>query len=512
MDDRLLAWLGFLAVLALIAKPVWDGRHQWQFGQGHDDGIYMVNAKALADGEGYRHANIPGRPYATKYPPLYPLFLSLAWRITPDFPRTLETASGLQASLLPIYLAVLVPVLRQIGLSWRRIFLVAALSFVSFSFVFLTINLFSELLFGCFLLSAIWTVEHAAALDDGRWALLGGGLAGAAYMTRNAALPLLVAVPVFLFLRKRQRLGFHFFAGAAPMAVGWHIWGVLHATSGVKTPYLDEYMRAVRMGGFGPHLVSQLATLSASVAEEFFPGIMRYLHGIPLHHMVLIAAIAGCVRAGRRRGWPLALIFTGLYLIMILCWWFPGLGRMMEPVWPILLMGIAEEATFFATLWAQSIRAAKWKAAPRWALIALATCLVIRNDSVTWKRTASIYATVREERAEDLQAYRWVSEHVRPGSVLLAWKDTVCYLYTGIPSSHDLFVAAIPQAEAVTLRPSLDMPRDRFHDAVVLLLASDLGAESSSRMDLFRAKVQSVPGSTLEFAAPGAFIYRFPLR
>ncbi|MGA3203317.1 MAG: hypothetical protein ABSF12_12590, partial [Bryobacteraceae bacterium] len=89
--------LGFVLFLGImIAKPVWDGREQWQFGQGQDDGIYMTTAKALAAGEGYRHPNLPGHPFATKYPPLFPLFLSMAWRITPDFPRTLETASMLQ--------------------------------------------------------------------------------------------------------------------------------------------------------------------------------------------------------------------------------------------------------------------------------------------------------------------------------------------------------------------------------------------------------------------------------
>ena len=58
-------------VLAMIAKPVWDGREQWQFGQGQDDGMYMVAAKALASGEGYRQVNLPGHPYATKYPPMF---------------------------------------------------------------------------------------------------------------------------------------------------------------------------------------------------------------------------------------------------------------------------------------------------------------------------------------------------------------------------------------------------------------------------------------------------------
>lgn len=512
IDNRMITVVAFLAVLALIAKPVWDGRHQWQFGQGYDDGIYMVSAKSLAMGEGYRHANIPGHPYATKYPPLYPLFLAAAWKMTPDFPRTLETASILQACLLPIYLALLFLVLRQVGLSWRRTFLVAALTFVSFSFVFLTVNLFSELLFGCFLLGSIWSVERAVDSDGAWWALAGGFLASAAYLTRNAALPLFLAVPIFLFLRKKPRLSVFFFGCVVPVVIGWHSWGVAHATAGVKTPYLDEYLRAVRMGGFGPHLMTQMANLSAAVAEEVFPGIIRYLFGIPLHHLALAAALVGGVRIGRRREWPLALIFTGLYLIMIVCWWFPGIGRLMDPVWPVLLVGIAEEVSHFATLLAQSIKNQKWQAAPRWALIGLGFCFLIRNDAVTWERMASIYSTEQKDRVTDLKAYRWITEHAPPDSVLLAWKDTVSYLYTGIPSSHDLFVATIPRAEEVTLRPEFHWPREQFKQAVVLLLASDLGADSSERIESFRATVESVPGATLEYRAPGAYVYRFPLQ
>src|SRR5271154_3329845 len=123
IDNRVIVLLAFLAVLALIAKPVWDARQQWQFGAGRDDAVYMVTAKSIASGGGYRQENLPGRPYLTKYPPLFPLYMSIAWRLAQNFPRTLRTASILQACLLPVYLALLLAVLRQLGFSWRRTFL-----------------------------------------------------------------------------------------------------------------------------------------------------------------------------------------------------------------------------------------------------------------------------------------------------------------------------------------------------------------------------------------------------
>jgi hypothetical protein len=156
--------------------------------------------------------------------------MSIAWRIESHFPSTLETASILQACLLPVYLSFLLLVLRQLGFSWRRTFLVAALTFGSFGFVLLAVSLYSELLFGCFLLASIWATERSTIAGDSsawRWALAGGSLAGLAYLTRNAAVPLLAAAPIFFLLRRRLRLSLFFFAPAVPMIVGWYLWGHL---------------------------------------------------------------------------------------------------------------------------------------------------------------------------------------------------------------------------------------------------------------------------------------------
>jgi hypothetical protein len=502
IDNRVIALFGFVSILALIAKPVWDARDQWQFGDGRDDAVYMVTAKSLASGNGYHQENLPGRPYLTKYPPLFPLFLSVAWRMNPDFPRTLRTASILQACLLPVYLAFLLLVLRQLGLSWRRTWLVGALTFVSFGFVLLAVTLYSELLFGCFLLSAIWAIERSAESNNFRWALLGGLLTGCAYLTRNAALPLFAAALIFFFLRKRMRLSFYFFAPALPMAAAWHLWGYLHPSAqAVRTPYLAEFLTMARGQGIITHLLEQLAALSASAAESFIPGVMEFLHGIPAHHLIVIAAVAGAIRLGRRRHWPLLLIFGALYLMMVTLWTFEGLDRLVVPAWPILLVGIAEEANHFAN----------FKTVPRWALIAVGLFLVFRNDGVTWRRLSSVVADEEAQRQRDFQTYAWVTAHATPDTVALAWKDGLLYLYTGVTSSHDLFVAVIPESEVILARrvPFFNPPSP-FHQAELLLLGSDFGGTGPAP-ESFRKTAQAVPGSTLDYDSPSGLVYRFPL-
>jgi len=54
----------------------------------HDDAVYVLSAKALATGHGYRLTTVPGAPAQTKYPILYPAVLSAAWMLWPRAMRS----------------------------------------------------------------------------------------------------------------------------------------------------------------------------------------------------------------------------------------------------------------------------------------------------------------------------------------------------------------------------------------------------------------------------------------
>ena len=62
------------------------------FGRLHDDALMFVTAQSIAHGQGYRIPSLPENPYQTKYPPLFPAYLSLAWILNPSFPGNLTTA------------------------------------------------------------------------------------------------------------------------------------------------------------------------------------------------------------------------------------------------------------------------------------------------------------------------------------------------------------------------------------------------------------------------------------
>ena len=198
---------------------------------------------------------------------------------------------------------------------------------------------------------------------------------------------------------------------------------------------------------------------------------------------------------------------------MITLWTFEGLDRLAVPAWPILLAGIAEEANHFASLYAHSIKKPSMKPVPRWALIAVGIFLVIRNDGQTWIRLASVVADEKEQRQKDVQTYAWIASHAGPDTVALAWKDCLLYLYAGVPSSHDLFVGAIPQSEAILARRGpFPSPPSEYRRALLVILGSDLGGNvSDGRQGSFRATAESIAGSTLEYSSPSALGYRFPI-
>src|SRR5665213_2971398 len=108
-DTRLtLRRLAPAIVLLALCLPtllfVWHNRDVPHFGVLQDDGMYFIDGKALAQGAGYRILSLPAQPYDTRYPPLYPLYLSLAWRAMPSYPANLAMAVILSWLCLPAVL------------------------------------------------------------------------------------------------------------------------------------------------------------------------------------------------------------------------------------------------------------------------------------------------------------------------------------------------------------------------------------------------------------------------
>src|SRR5260370_993424 len=102
-----------------------------QLGFYHDDGLYFVSARSLAETGEYRIASLPAQPWQTKYPPLFPALLALVWKLNPSFPSNLPLATLFAWLAFPAYLAAVYAFLREYGFSLRErvvLFVVAAIN------------------------------------------------------------------------------------------------------------------------------------------------------------------------------------------------------------------------------------------------------------------------------------------------------------------------------------------------------------------------------------------------
>ncbi len=508
---------GFLLLLALVARPLWEGREQWNFGWFGDDGVYMVTAKAIAQGDGYRVLNLPNRPYAVQYPPLFPLYMSLSWLIQPRFPDTLRLAAILQALLIPIALATMLAMLRQLGLSWVRTFWVAGITLVTPPMVLMEVTLFAEPLFLCFFFAAILLIQRSAASDDSRakWLALSAGLlTGLAYLTRSAALPMLGAAPLFYFLRKKPKLALWFLAVALPLSASWNLWTITHAglvTQGNNATYVSEFVRFLRSADVWQHLWNQAGVISSSVAEILFPGFVGALMGLPLFYVVIAAAISGNIRMIRRSGWSVYVLFAIPYLVILMFWWFEGVARLILPIWPLMAAGIAEEVSHLLKLAGKNMKA-RGRGVLRWATVAVGFLVVVRTQAVAARQVHSLLADDRAQLLESMPAYAWLGQHTPENTVVLTWNDSITYLYSDAASSRSHFVELLPlpaENKAVAL-PLKTLP-EMYEWGLLVLLKSDLAAGMWKDNSPFRAAAEALPESKLVFSTPAASIYNFKI-
>jgi hypothetical protein len=193
-------------------------REMPHFGHLHDDSIYFVAAKSMADGRGYRILSLPGEPFQTKYPPLWPVALAAIWKIDPRFPENLRWAMALAWVMLPAFIVLAWCWFGSVGFEPAMRTTLCAVLVLSPWVVFLSTTLMSELIFSVALMAALLALERAKMSP---WLALAAGILGtAAYLIKTAALPLLVVGPLWLIWRRHYRSAAVFSARCSRLSRG----------------------------------------------------------------------------------------------------------------------------------------------------------------------------------------------------------------------------------------------------------------------------------------------------
>lgn len=503
-----------LLVLALTpsAYMAWHWRSMPQLGFYHDDGIYLVSAKSLADGHGYRIASLPGEPFQTKYPPLFPALLAVVWKLNPTFPANLPLATLCMWLVLPLYLWLVKTTLKQHGFSPTEQSLLYLIAGVNPMCALLSFSLMPELLFTSLLLAALLLAERFPA-----WA---GTAAALAYLTRSAALPLLLTVPLWLCMRKRYKSALAFLAVIFPAVLAWQYWTIRHTSSShdlvtlYYTNYLGFQVYNVGLADLPNVIWHNLDALLMAIGKLllFDVGPFGSKH---LDRIVAIAAIAGVVRLARRTGnmlYPLAALgMTSLLLI----WHYQPDQRFVFPLYPLLLAGLWTELRNLV----DALRGAWNKRGADRAVAAIAIGAVAGLAVLFLFTTAygliRLIPDVLNAYGSDLEhrrsAYQWIASQSPAAATVFAYDDPLLFLYTGrkscnLPIPPKLFYYDDTGSDRL-VRTIPDFARQNRLD-YLLVTTDDFYRDLHQRgVHQLAAAVQTSPALERTFSSPDVSIY-----
>ena len=470
----------FLLILALASAGVaftcrfFQGYAQL-FGAYHDDAIYTICAQALASGHGYRIISLPMEPLQTKYPPLFPLFLSLAFRLNPSFPANIalleliSCLAGLAFLFTGGYLLI----------KTRRATPLMALSVVAATWLNLDFLSFlpvpmADLSFAALSAVCIWLCEKAARekqLPATRTPqpalkryLMVGALLSAAGLTHAMGFSLLAACLIYLLLARRIQ-GFTIVLVVCSLVLGpYWLWANAHAyRSPPVMAYYTNYFLAMsqttsEVGGPFYFVFRNLPSSFTESLDSVFQ-ILKSLNlpGEPpaLPETLLYGSLWGLLLAGvghelarkpERRLlaiWLLALALTHLSM--------PGsVGRrhlltVLPFVYYFFLRGLRGLGWYLKRHFVASKR--RWQMSPRhYSRLSAAAVLItvaalmagnLREDQlwagqyrfpVPRPTNASMNYSESSEFAE---AYDWIRSHTPYDAVLIWNNDPNAYLWTG---------------------------------------------------------------------------------
>lgn len=445
------------AVLYLVARPLAVGAVQ-------DDGIYMVLARALASGEGYRYIHLPGMPHGTHYPPGYPALLAILWRLWPSFPQNVALFQLANVLCAAIAAGALVALAGRAGLSLRASVGAALAGFLMLPALVVVSPLMSEPLWLAITLPLLLAVDRYVTGDTGdvATAALLGAWAAASALVRTQSVVILGVFVLLLVARRRWRPAIAAGAAGTVLLLPWLLW--VRAHRGELPPMLE--------GKYGSYAVWLADGWAAAGPSLFIVSARRNLGeitsllgwvtappGAPgaIIALLALAVIAllvwGSLALARRM--PVLVAFTWLYLGIVVVWPFPP-HRFLWSVWPLLVLLVAAGIRAAATALAPETRRPLRLAATTAALL-VAAGAAAHTAQAYRRRTFETYQATGLYRLQS--AVQWVAGHVPPGAIVASDDETAVFLYTGrraVPT--DAFTAITRMTEGDAGVPSA-LPR-----------------------------------------------------
>ena len=485
-------WPGLLA-LGVFIVALWAQTNAL-VGVFYDDGIYVVLAKALAEGEGYRYIHMPGSPPAVHYPFLYPAVLSLLWRVWPAFPQNVTLFQLFDAGALAVAAWAIAIHARRWGVPGVAQYVALPLGFIAFPLLANVGVRFSEPLFLALLASALLLVDRKNV--SLRAAVMAGVLVGLTALTRSIGIAALVGIPAALWLRGHRRPAVVSAITAFVVLSPWIVWLLTNAGA-VDSRIAANYGTYLEAAG-RPGLLTTLGGLNlgalSPLARLTLPAALP-LVWYPLAALLVAAAVSGAVTVARRV--PALVATLAVYLLVVAFWpWTPDRFLWILVPWLALLATAGAVSAWRYGVWA------------RGAVTVLALALLIGyGRRETMSLAGRRFARTAEGISQPFRALVPAIASELPADAVVASADeALIYLYTGRRSVPSVLFRRENRA-SVPLPP--DTTVGYFCETgVTHLVLSGVGGPAAPLVDQLSAARDS-PITPLFELTNGPALYRF---
>ncbi len=226
-----------LTASVLLACGVYLLRLDWVAGLVVDDAWYVLLARALARGQGYRLVSSATTAIMPVVPPGFPAILSVIFRFGPDYPhnvlllKAVSIAAMMAAGLLTYrYFAVWRPLPSAIDVA------ITLATLLTPGLVFLaTSTVMAEPVFIAAQLLTLVVIEAGAHADDEssgrRTAVVAAVLAAATTLVRSTGLAVIAAGASYLFMKRRFARAALFTAMAVACLLPWTLYARAHEST-----------------------------------------------------------------------------------------------------------------------------------------------------------------------------------------------------------------------------------------------------------------------------------------
>ena len=416
------------AVLFALYRP-------FPIGIAQDDGLYMILAKAIRSGQGYRFINLPGAPAGVHYPPGYPLLLAALSFVTSGIPGNPLVFAAANMVFLGVGAAFLYVLARRVGMATPLATSCALLGFLMPPALWMNTALFSEPMW--LGLAIPWLVWADRADDEGsfdaRTSVLLGASAGGIALVRTQAATLALALAFVWTLRRQWKAASLVLAAAIVVLLPWQLFIARHAgeipeaVSAKYGPYFTWFVQGLRAEG--PHLL--IATVKRNVGSSF--AIIKALFA-PVGGAWLAIVLLGvpAVAAGRRlaRRAPVLFMAVIAHATIILIWPFEP-QRFIWTSWPFVVLWLSAG---ISELWEQAARVRNGRWNPARIFVAADSALLglaAVGTTAFMLSTGAYRAIARGQEKRITPTVAWVGQHTPPKTLVASDDETAVFLYTG---------------------------------------------------------------------------------